>query len=146
MTLPQKRTFGIWNIVSCECYLNSNINAYCGIRELRASQIRKVGREDARRSRNLCDRRWFGYRSCHCYRTCYIKWLGSTLPTNLLKEFAKSGSNLFLTDINADNLNEVRNIIASLKLGVSVVTRVIDVTSEEHVNQSFIDCIVEFGG
>jgi len=53
---------------------------------------------------------------------------------------------LFLTDINADNLNEVRNIIASLKLGVSVVTRVIDVTSEEHVNQSFIDCIVEFGG
>jgi hypothetical protein len=51
-----------------------------------------------------------------------------------------------LTDISADNLKEVTTAISSLKLGVLVVTRVIDVTSEEHVDQSFIDCITEFGG
>ena len=78
-------------------------------------------------------------------KVVYITGAASGIGLATAKLFAEQGANLFLADRTADKLNEAADAIRK-KAKVGVATRVLDVTDESAVRQSFEQLVQTFGG
>ena len=78
-------------------------------------------------------------------KVAYITGAASGIGLATAKLFAEQGANLFLADRTADKLNEAADAIRK-KAKVGVATRVLDVTDESAVRQSFEQLVQTFGG
>ena len=78
-------------------------------------------------------------------KVVYITGAASGIGLATARLFAEQGANLFLADRTADKLNEAADAIRK-KAKVGVATRVLDVTDESAVRQSFEQLVQTFGG
>ncbi len=78
-------------------------------------------------------------------KVVYITGAASGIGLASAKLFAEQGANLFLADVTEDNLNAAAEEIRK-KSKVGVATKVLDVTDESSVRQSFGQLVQIFGG
>ena len=78
-------------------------------------------------------------------KVVYITGAASGIGLASAKLFAEQGANLFLADVAGDNLNAAAEEIRK-KSKVGVATKVLDVTDESSVRQSFAQLVQIFGG
>ncbi len=78
-------------------------------------------------------------------KVVYITGAASGIGLASAKLFAEQGANLFLADVAGDNLNAAAEEIRK-KSKVGVATKVLDVTDESSVRQSFGQLVQIFGG
>ena len=78
-------------------------------------------------------------------KVVYITGAASGIGLATARLFAEQGANLFLADRTADKLIEAADAIRK-KAKVGVATRVLDVTDESAVRQSFEQLVQTFGG
>jgi rhamnose utilization protein RhaD (predicted bifunctional aldolase and dehydrogenase)/NAD(P)-dependent dehydrogenase (short-subunit alcohol dehydrogenase family) len=78
-------------------------------------------------------------------KVVYITGAASGIGLATAKLFAEQGANLFLADVTEDKLNEAADAIRK-KCKVGVASRVLDVTDESAVRQSFEQVVQTFGG
>ena len=78
-------------------------------------------------------------------KVVYITGAASGIGLSTAQLFAEQGANLFLADRTADKLNEAADAIRK-EANVGGATRVLDVTDESAVRQSFEQLVQTFGG